>query len=206
MMRVGEYLVVIENEQGRVVDKLAFSTHTGHPIRGDFVEIDERRFVVDRVVHVKNEDKRGMRTYNYAQVFVRQTHGTPVGPGPSGGLSEDKDSSTAGGRIISFRPREHSKDARLTSAILPVELVAILVACGYCAQAYRLKFASERVNVLARQGEAWVASVLSAEKLWAMRCEAKRKWSEALAVLDELSALRVTCDESPARALSSRVA
>jgi hypothetical protein len=70
-MRIGEYELIVEDQEGQVVWREMMTATTGHPCVGDGMLIGGNNFVVCRVCHFENEQTRASRRYTFAVVFVR---------------------------------------------------------------------------------------------------------------------------------------
>lgn len=70
-LRVGEYLIVIEDLRGQQIGDAVRTASSGHPAVGDEVLIRDVLYVVHRVRHEDEADGRTEREYTFARVFVR---------------------------------------------------------------------------------------------------------------------------------------
>jgi hypothetical protein len=71
-MRICEYEVVIESIGGRELRRVTLTAATGHPLRGDEIEIESRSFVVRRVVHrAEGEMRHSTREYSFVRLHVQ---------------------------------------------------------------------------------------------------------------------------------------
>jgi hypothetical protein len=71
-MRICEYEVVIESVGGRELRRVTLTAATGHPLRGDEIEIEGRSFVVKRVTHwAEGGKRRTTREYSFVRLHVQ---------------------------------------------------------------------------------------------------------------------------------------
>lgn len=188
-MRVGEYLVVVRDEAGRQLTTYERTATTSHPIRGDELEIDSVAYEVVKVRHV-DEPGSTRRRYTTANVFVRPKGGAACPPTPPSGPPSPP-TSDSGSNVIEFRrvPRDH--EHRVESIVLPVTLIAALVACGYRAQANHYRRLCEETAFLERaRGESAVKLLGSHAHWWRESRKAKQHAFEAQQLAERMAAPR----------------
>jgi hypothetical protein len=71
-MRTCEYEVVIESVRGQELRRVVLTSTTGHPRKGDELEIEGRAFEVRRVIHcAEGQERRTRREYSFVRLHVQ---------------------------------------------------------------------------------------------------------------------------------------
>lgn len=71
-MRACEYEVVIESVRGHELRRVVLTSTTGHPRKGDEIEIEGRAFEVRRVIHcAEGKERRSVREYSFVRLHVQ---------------------------------------------------------------------------------------------------------------------------------------
>jgi hypothetical protein len=165
---VGDYIVVIEDASGGVLGELERAACSGHPRVGEQIAIDGRLYTVNRVCHEEDGSACASRQYTYARVFVRAGR---RGPGER--------------ELIPFQMPPLLPGVR--SEILPEALIAILVACGYRAQATDLRARARAAAQLLRGGYGWYVQLDDPARARRLSRQAKRYCGEVQALIAALA-------------------
>jgi len=176
-MRIGEYQIVIQSFDGEVLAEVERTAATGHPAVGEELVLDGAVYVVERVRHEEDGEARTRRRYTAPRLFVRRRPGLVDEP--------RRDPARAPPRVLPF-PERRSR-GRIESVVLPPTLVAVLVACGYEAQASHFARRGRGGLRLSRSGQGWfvAAGESPAEALQLARearCQRRRveRWIDIL--------------------------
>jgi hypothetical protein len=167
-MEVGEYQVWLTDEQGRITERL-FSrvSRTRAPLIGEGLFRDGGSYRVRDVWHFDEKSKRALpKKYSYPIVIVQKT-AEPAPTGPSTG----EDSLPSIGRafprrggsanVLTLVPPTRAGETGLSRNLLG--LIAVLVACGYRAQADQLNAAKQLSWELIWSGKSWVLQHLGGD-------------------------------------------
>jgi hypothetical protein len=168
-MLIGDYIVVILDADGRVLGEHVLTASTGHPQVGHELKLgDGPTYVVERVVHESDGNELSRRTYSYARVFVSEKP-----------RSADEDEPDRSRRVLPFA----DPGPAASGVILPASLIAVLVACGYRAQATEFKSRRRLTGRLVRDGYGWFVERESATELRRLSRLAKRYFAEAQSLI-----------------------
>ncbi len=190
---MGEYVIVIEDENGKLLAEVQRTATTGHPLAGEEIALGGVLHVVHRVRHEDDPEARSSREYTIARVFVRVRR--------DGSRKARRHADADSGPVLPFAPRG-PVGAPLDSAILPGPLVAVLVACGYRAQATYFKSRNRVAAGLYRNGHGWFVENETPEEMWRLSRLAKRYCGEVQALIGDSMCDPVTATSPPSIVVS----
>jgi hypothetical protein len=191
-MEIGEFVVVVEDEDGRTVSVVPRISRSGRPMVGDEIEIAGAAYRVHRARFL-DVPATTRRRYVGARLFAR-----PIARGsrPLGG-EPDPAPPFSGPRGAKVLPLRSSGAAFDEEAILPPALVWTIVACGYREQASAFQRYHDAACALARTEDGWFLDAALPERLWTLSRAAKRSFAQVALALD------ATACAAPPRAASS---
>ena len=138
-MGIGHFTLLVQDRSGRTIRELEAVSRSGRPLVGDRFQMLGATYVVHLVSFEEDpEPARTVRTYYSPQITLRPVGSRPARPNDdedAGGARPLFPSTHDGTRsVLPFSPPATST-VGLTSAYLPLNLVANLVAVGYRVQA-----------------------------------------------------------------------
>jgi len=143
-MGIGHFTLLLQDRSGRTIRELEAVSRSGRPLVGDRFQFLGSTFSVHEVLFLEDEDpQKTVRTYFSPQITLRpvgsRPPGRPEGDDPGDRPARIFPSTHDGSRnVLPFEPPGGPPGGpvgSLTAAILPLPLVANLVAIGYRAQA-----------------------------------------------------------------------
>ncbi len=180
-MQFGEYLVVVEQSDGKILSEWVRTATASRPHVGDEVVLSGRRYVVHRVVYEDDPSGRGDRDYAFPRVIVRPFEAAPQKP-------TTKPPKSGKDRVLSLTLPGGPLGPGVTSVEwFPVSLAAIIVWCGYRVQVTYYKACLRQSLRLRREGADWFVEEFDLDQVRELRTRAKSALDQMRVLLVELS-------------------